>query len=115
MSSLSPILFTLLPGPTRKRADTTYCYRLTYHNPNDTDIGCVMTWEITGGRLAYQIAVEREETGTLRLHCTCADAVYRGEEEGHTCKHVRALLAFGTPSVTLPLLTPAAALMGEAA
>jgi hypothetical protein len=93
----SRVLFTLLPGPGRKRADATYCYRLTYRGADDPAAGCVMTWEVTGGRQSYQIAAERDEKGELRLHCTCADAVFRDEGVGHRCKHIRGLLAFGSP------------------
>jgi uncharacterized C2H2 Zn-finger protein len=92
----SPVLYTLLPGPSRKRADVTYRYRLTYRKGED-EPGCVMTWEVFGGRLSYQVAVERDEQGELHLHCTCADAVYRAEEEGRHCKHIHGLLAFGAP------------------
>jgi hypothetical protein len=96
-ASTSLVLFTLLPGPGRRRADATYCYRLTYRGADEPFAGCVMTWEVTGGRQSYQVAVERDEKGELRLHCTCADAVFRDEEEGHRCKHIRGLLAFGSP------------------
>jgi hypothetical protein len=54
-----------------------------------------MTWEVHGGRQPYQIAVERQETGTLRLHCTCADAVFRADEEGRYCKHVSGFICAG--------------------
>jgi hypothetical protein len=93
----SHVLFTLLPGPDRKRTEQTYCYRLTYRNPVDSEVGCVMTWEVSGGRLTYQIALERDRAGELHLHCTCADAVYRADEEGRQCKHLRGLLAFASP------------------
>jgi hypothetical protein len=39
--------------------------------------------------------LERDEAGNLRLHCTCADAVFRAEEDGRFCKHVRGLLQIG--------------------
>jgi hypothetical protein len=90
------VLFALLPGPTRKREPSAYCYRLTYRNPLPGEPGCALLWEVSGGRLTYQIALEREETGRLRWHCTCADAVYRGETvENHRCKHVRGLIDLG--------------------
>jgi len=55
-----------------------------------------MLWEVLGGRLDYQIALERAESGDLRWHCTCADAVYRGEYDSrHVCKHVRGLKELG--------------------
>ncbi len=90
-----PVLFTLLPGPDRKREARPYGYRLTYRNPDAEGVGCVMLWEVSGGRLGYQIALERDEAGGLRLHCSCADAIFRCEAEGRTCKHVRGLLDLG--------------------
>ena len=52
-----------------------------------------MTWDVSGGRLPYQIALERTESGAVRWHCGCADAVYRGERVAeHRCKHVSGLL-----------------------
>jgi hypothetical protein len=98
----SRILFTLLPGSDRKRDVRAYRYRLTYRNSQPDGTGCVMTWEVSGGRLIYQIALEREENGGLRCHCTCADAVYRAENEGRYCKHVLGLLEFGRPARNLP-------------
>jgi hypothetical protein len=91
---MSP-MFTLLPGPSRKRVQSSYCYHLTYRNPESAATGCVLIWEVAGGRLPYQIALERDDAGNLRLHCTCADAVFRAEGEGRFCKHVRGLLDFG--------------------
>jgi hypothetical protein len=82
----------MLPGPDRKRSATNYLYRLTYRNPNDRAPGCVMTWEVQGGRLLYQIAMERDDSGGLHCHCTCADAIFRAEVEGRSCKHVRGFL-----------------------
>ena len=42
-------------------------------------------------RSEYQIAVEREEGGCVRWHCTCADWVYRNEDfPDYQCKHIRA-------------------------
>jgi hypothetical protein len=96
MTSAPYILFSLLPGPTRKRKESPYCYRLTYRNPQPGEAGCVMLWEVLGGRQEYQIALERGETGELHWHCTCADAVYRGEyDTRHVCKHVRGLKELG--------------------
>jgi hypothetical protein len=94
------VVFASLPGPTRKRAPSAYCYRLTYRNPNPTEPGCVLLWDVDGGRQSYQIALERESAGTLRWHCTCADAVYRGEDAPHLCKHVRGLQALGRQPIT---------------
>jgi hypothetical protein len=86
------ILYADLPGPTRKRTHSPYCFRLTYRGPDPWATGCALLWEVHGGRMTYQIAVEREADGGLRWHCTCADAVYRGEDfPDYQCKHVRAL------------------------
>ncbi len=89
------VLFTLLPGPDRKREARPYGYRLTYRNPDAEGVGCLMLWEVSGGRLHYQIALERDEAGGLRLHCSCADAIFRCEAEGRVCKHVRGLMDLG--------------------
>jgi hypothetical protein len=88
-------LVTALPGPDRKRTVSPYSYRLTYRNPDPQAAGCVMVWEVHGGRAAYQIAVERHGADRLRVHCTCADAVFRGETAGHVCKHVIGFLRIG--------------------
>src|SRR5947209_8492104 len=93
----STILFAVLPGPDRRRRPSTYRYRLAYTNPQPAEPGCAMRWEVAGGRLVYQIALEREESGGLRWHCSCADAVYRGENEPHVCKHIRALSTMCDP------------------
>jgi len=94
------VVFANLPGPTRKRAPSAYCYRLTYRNADPAEPGCVLLWEVDGGRQPYQIALERESTGSLRWHCTCADAVYRGEDAPHRCKHIRGLQALGHQAIT---------------
>ncbi len=96
-SEAPSVLFTLLPGPGRKRTANLYGYRLTYRNPDPEAVGCVCLWEVSGGRLPYQLALERVAPGVLRLQCTCADAVFRGESTGRLCKHVRGLMQFGTP------------------
>jgi hypothetical protein len=88
-------LVTVLPGPDRKRTASPYSYRLTYRNPDPAGDGCVMTWEVRGGRSAYQIALERHGADELRVYCSCADAIYRGEAEGHVCKHVTGFLRIG--------------------
>src|SRR5258708_1931037 len=89
------VVFAALPGPTRKRTPSPYCYRLTYQNPDSLAEGCVLSWDVLGGRDVYQIALERQASGRLRWHCSCADAVYRGENRAHVCKHVRGLQALG--------------------
>jgi hypothetical protein len=97
-----PLMLTVLPGPTRKRAQSLYQYRLSFRNPQPGAVGCVMLWEVTGGRLPYQVALERRENGAIYWHCTCADAVYRSEPDpGHLCKHVRGLLPVMPPMVEM--------------
>lgn len=105
------ILTLSLPGPNRKRSTALYQYRVTYRNPTPSDPGCVMTWEATGGRLPYQVALERTARGDHLWHCSCADAVYRGGDyPTHKCKHVRAIsefvLVLSTPIHRLPEPTP---------
>lgn len=95
------LIALLLPGPDRKRTYSPYYYRVTYRNPDTSEPGCLMTWEVIGGREVYQISVERQ-AGDDRWHCSCADAVYRGDgDPHHVCKHVRGLLdtfpTVGTP------------------
>jgi hypothetical protein len=97
-----PTIVTLLPGPDRKRGTSLYHYRVTYRNPEPGAVGCVMLWEVRGGRSTYQVALERDEKGNLRPHCTCADAVYRSELEGHFCKHIHGMLQFSRPAYPLP-------------
>jgi hypothetical protein len=87
-------LATFLPGPNRKRAQHAYVYRLKYLNTTAGEAGCVMSWEVHGGRLTYQMAIERQPNGELRCHCTCADSVFRAEAEGRSCKHVLGFLAW---------------------
>ena len=89
---LNALLMKVLPGTDRKRTPAMYCYRITYRNPKVEEEGCVMTWDVLGGRGTYQIALERLENRQLKWHCTCADAVYKGEQRGHQCKHVSGLL-----------------------
>jgi len=89
------VLYTLLPGPTRQRVPSPYRYRLFYRNAVRSGPGCVLLWEVDGGRMNYQIALERQDNDQLAYHCTCADAVYRGADRPHQCKHVQGLLAQG--------------------
>jgi hypothetical protein len=91
------IVFAELPGPTRRRLPSPYCYRLTYRNPRPESEGCALMWEVLGGREVYQVALERRANGKLHWHCTCADAIYRGESCPHICKHVRGLQSIGRP------------------
>ncbi|HLW64399.1 MAG TPA: hypothetical protein VKS79_03700 [Gemmataceae bacterium] len=89
------VLITMLPGPNRKRVQGLYQYRLIYRHPEPEAEGCLVLWQVTGGRQVYQIALQRDERKRLHWHCTCADAVYRGEKTmNHVCKHVKGLLAF---------------------
>jgi len=88
---INALVTLILPGPDRKRSQSLYQYRVTYKNPEKGE-GCAMTWEVAGGREAYQISVERKDDGEIRWHCTCADAVYRGEgPQKHVCKHVEGI------------------------
>ncbi|MCI0705803.1 MAG: hypothetical protein L0241_32480, partial [Planctomycetia bacterium] len=96
------IVTVVLPGSDRKRTPAPYHFRVTYRNPEPIEPGCVMTWAITGGREEYQVSAERTESGNVRWHCTCPDAIYRDDpEHTHRCKHVQGLLALlesaGTP------------------
>jgi hypothetical protein len=88
-------LFIPVPGPERKRTIRPYRYRVTYRNPEPDQPGCALACEVTGGRVSYQVALERQSSGRLRWHCTCADAVFRGEDGIHLCKHVKGLLRLG--------------------
>ncbi len=83
-----------VPGPDRKRTIRPYEYLVTYCCEDPDQVGCTLACEVRGGRMSYQVALEREEDGTLRWHCTCADAIYRSR----ICKHVRGLQALGRPS-----------------
>ncbi len=91
------LLVAPIPGPDRKRTVRSYLFRVTYQTECPEETGCLMTLAVEGGREEYQLALERTEQGSLQWHCTCADAVYRGESEGKTCKHVRGLLSVGRP------------------
>ena len=101
----SSTFFQPVPGPDRKRTVKPYLYNVTFCNDNPDETGCVVVFEVMGGRVSYQVALEREEDGNLRWHCTCADAVYRG----HTCKHIRGLLSLGRPTPEPMTCTAAAA------
>ena len=101
------VIVARIPGPDRKRLPSEYRFRVTYRHPDAAEPGCVMVWEVVGGRLPYQIAVERTERGELKWHCSCADAVYRGENPDHCCKHVRGLIE-SVETVAPPVPTPRA-------
>ena len=97
-------LSLVVPGPDRKRRPVPYSYRIAYRDSDAPVGGCVMVWDVSGGRLPYQIAAERVRTG-VRYHCTCADSVYRTDRDpGHVCKHVAALLETFPPSLGEPVL-----------
>lgn len=88
------IVAVVLPGPDRKRTPAAYQFRVTYRNPEPGAPGCAATWAVTGGREEYQIAAERTADGHTRWHCTCPDAVYRGEDHhAYCCKHLQGLQA----------------------
>ena len=92
VSDAGGVILTLLPGPDRKRTNAVYRYHVRYRNHDPAEPGCLMTWEVLGGREGYQISLERTSCGTFRWHCTCADAIYRGDDDHrHRCKHVRGL------------------------
>src|SRR5690348_2274553 len=98
IDAANAVLITMLPGPNRKRVQGLYQYRPIYRHPDPEAEGCVVLWQVTGGRQTYQIALQRDERKRLHWHCTCADAVYRGESAAsHVCKHVQGLLAFAPP------------------
>src|SRR5438445_9545343 len=56
---IHPIVAVVLPGPDRKRLPAPYMFDVTYRNPNPYEPGCLMTWNVRGGREAYQVAAER--------------------------------------------------------
>ena len=85
--------FTPMPGPDRKRSIRPYLFRVVYRNPEPREPGCALSCEVFGGRLSYKVDLERRENGRLRWHCTCADGIYRAENQGRYCKHVNAILA----------------------
>ena len=88
------LITLILPGPNRKQTPAPYHFRVTYRNPETTEPGCVMTWDVLGGRENYQIALERTTTDDLIWHCTCPDAIYREQVRPcHRCKHVRGLMS----------------------
>ena len=95
--AIPAVYLTVLPGPDRRRSQSLYHYRAVYRSARPGDAGCVAAWEVVGGRMAYQVALERDEAGRHHWHCTCADAVYRAEEQGRVCKHVEGLFTFGQP------------------
>lgn len=89
----SVALVLQLPGPDRKRKPAPYLFRVLYRSPDPGEAGCVATWEVLGGREAYQISLENTERHELLWHCTCPDAVYREPyQHKHRCKHIRGLL-----------------------
>jgi hypothetical protein len=102
-------LDVLLPGPDRKRTSKAYHYRLTYRRGETQAPGCLMTWAVEGGRLPYQLALERKDDGSLCLHCTCADAVFRADLPGHRCKHIEGFLQAGELLPTAPIIWRASA------
>jgi hypothetical protein len=104
------LITLILPGSDRKRSPAPYYYRTIYRNPDPTEVGCVVTWEIFGGREDYQISLERTESRDLVWHCSCPDAVYRDEKvKGHRCKHVQ-----GLQGVFEPVYTPSCRLSAAA-
>jgi hypothetical protein len=96
----------VLPGPDRRRRPAQYRYHLSFQSERPATTGCVALWIVEGGRMPYQIALERDEAGRLHWHCTCADAVFRAENEHRHCKHVRGLLASDVTASTNPAALP---------
>lgn len=87
------VLVTLVPGPDRRSTPKPYQFRIVYRS-SSREIGCVMTWLVLGGRQPYLVTLECTSTGHTRWHCTCTDAVYRGEDRpDYRCKHIRGLTA----------------------
>jgi hypothetical protein len=92
------MLIAMIPGPGRRREYSIYQYRMVFRNPEPETDGCLALWHVSGGRMTYQVALQRDIQGQLCWHCTCADHVYRHElSESHCCKHVRALREFMPP------------------
>jgi hypothetical protein len=87
----------LLPGPTRERDPQLYLYWLKHRADDPRAPGCIQLWDVTGGRMTYQIAQERGEDGSLSWHCTCGDAVFVSLDRGRYCKHLAALFDFLPP------------------
>lgn len=87
------VIAVALPGPTKKREPAEYRFRVTYRGTELHAPGCLMTWEVRGGRVPYQLALERTERGDTRWHCTCADFEFRGDDHPrYACKHVSGLV-----------------------
>src|SRR3954471_3804427 len=79
----TPLLYlAVLPGPDRKRSRHLYHYRLTYRSPRPEECGCVAVWEVGGGGMSYQVALEREGG---------ADVVRGGAGEGQPAPPLLAL------------------------
>jgi hypothetical protein len=92
------VLIAMLPGPDRKRTETLYQYRLIYRHRQFNVEGCLLLWQVQGGRQSYQVALERDDRGQFLWHCTCADHTYRCETiENHACKHIRGVRDFVPP------------------
>ncbi|MBA4189536.1 MAG: hypothetical protein C0467_16235 [Planctomycetaceae bacterium] len=91
-SSSFTLITMMLPGPDRKRIPSPYHFRVTYRNPNPGETGCIVTWEVRGGREQYQISLERTDDDALVWHCTCPDAVYHADyRHACGCKHVQGI------------------------
>ena len=95
--------FRPVPGPSRKRTIQPYLFRVVHRSADPQEPGCALSCEVFGGRLSYKVDLERRENGFYRWHCTCADAVYRAENEGRHCKHIKAILALGRPILEGPV------------
>ena len=77
------VRFVLLPGSDRKRTRSPYGYRLIHRAADASQPGCVMSWEVWGGRLLYQVALERLVGGDLVVRGHRGDrTAWRGRRGG---------------------------------
>jgi len=80
MQSTLGVVFTSLPGPTRKREPSPYCYRLTYRNPQPREPGCVLMWAVGGKSIRSPWSAKRQGNcyGTALAPTPCTAAkMYR--------------------------------------
>lgn len=86
------VVTAILPGPNRQRRPTRYAYCVRYRNPDPRQPGCLITWDVLGGRDDYQIAAEWTLDNRIAWHCTCPDAIFRGSRHpARFCKHIHGL------------------------
>lgn len=85
---LKAVMVCPLPGPTRKRTEALYRFRLIHLGGAE----CRQLWQCDGGREVYQQALN----GAGEWSCTCAADIYG---QGRRCKHVKCLMQFVKPTV----------------